>query len=119
MGAGVVADDDLLQPLAQAVLVPAVLRQKLLQGPRRNPRRQGHRLATLGGQFGELAFDVDRKMSPCVPTCKAVVKLAQITSQLRPQLANLIDIHAVTSASNRTPATPKDSSISGNQAIAT
>ena len=119
MGTLGIAADDFVQPTAQSVFIPTVLRQELLQGPRRDAGRQSHRLAALAGQFGELPLDVHGKVSPRISASKAVVKLVQITSQLRLQSANLIGVHALTSASKRTPATTTDSSISIMQATAT
>src|SRR5450432_583210 len=40
-GARVIADDDFVQPTAQAVFIPTMLRQELLQGPRRDAGCQG------------------------------------------------------------------------------
>ena len=107
MGAPKIAADDFVQPTAQSVFVPTMLRQELLQGPRRDAGRQSHRLAALAGQFGELPLDVHGKVSPRIAARKAVVKLIQITSQLRLQTANLIGVHASASASDRPPESHK------------
>ena len=119
MGARVIADDDFVQPTAQKVFIPTVLRQELLQGPRRDACRQSDWLATLAGQFGELPLDVHGKVGLRVRARKAVVKLVQITSQLRLQSANLIGLHATASTSDHLPVSHKDSLNSAMQAMAT
>jgi hypothetical protein len=69
-------------------------RQKLLQVPWWNPSGQGDRLAAFLAQVGQLSLDVGRKVSPRVPSGKAIVELFQVACQHRLQLPNLFGVHA-------------------------
>ena len=94
IAAGVIPDHDLLQAVSRAVFFPLVGGQKLLQVSRGNPGGQGDRLAAFLAQVGQLPLDVGRKMSPRIPSGKAIVELFQVTCQHRFQLANLFGVHA-------------------------
>jgi hypothetical protein len=91
-------DDDLPDAIPHAVLVPLVLAEKLLQRPHWNVRLQRDRLDALPLQIGQLPADIRWKMCPRVLSRETIVEPRQIPPQRRIQPANLVDIHASTSA---------------------
>ena len=90
----VIPDDDRLQAVSSVVFFPLVGGQELLQVSRGNPRSQGDRLTAFFAQIGQLTLDIGRKMSPRIPSGKAIVELFQVPREHRFQSANLFGIHA-------------------------
>src|SRR5438270_1461828 len=74
MRPGVVVADDPLEVVAQPVLVPVVLAEELLQGPRRHAGVDGDRLDALLGDVRELSGDVHRQVGAGVLAREAVVE---------------------------------------------
>ena len=94
VGPGVVVADDPLEVVAQPVLVPAVLAEELLQGPRRHAGVDRDRLDALLGDVRELAGDVHRQVSAGVLAGEAVVEPLEELLQCGLELADLRDVHA-------------------------
>ena len=74
VGPGVLVADDLLEPVARPVVIPAVLAEELLQGPGRHAGVDGDRLDALLGDVGELPGDVHRQVGAGVLAREAVVE---------------------------------------------
>jgi hypothetical protein len=90
----VVVAYDPLEVVAQAVVVPVVLAEELLQRPRRHPGVDGDRLDTLLGDVGELTGDVDRHVGAGVFAGETVVESLEELLQRGLELADLRDVHA-------------------------
>ena len=73
-GPGVLVADDLLEPVARPVLIPAMLAEELLQGPDRHAGVDGDRLDALLGDVRELPGDVHRQVGAGVLAGEAVVE---------------------------------------------
>ena len=94
MRTGVLARHQLLQRGAQPIVIPVQQAEKLLQGPRRHPRRIGDRLAILPRQVRQLPLHISSQMAPRIAPRKAVREPSQVFLQRRPQRLNLSSIHA-------------------------
>ena len=94
VGAGVLVADDVLEPVARLVVVPAVLAEELLQGPDRHAGVEGDRLDALLGDVGELPGDVDRQVGAGVLAGEAVVEPLEELLERGLELADLRDVHA-------------------------
>ena len=101
MPAGVIPHHDLGHAVTHPIVVPLVLAEKLLQGPHGHARLQCHRLHTLARQVRQLPFHLLRQMRPGIPPRNTVLKLVQITGQLRFQTTNLFGIHLLSSVTCR------------------
>jgi len=102
VGTGMVADDEPLQALAQAVVVPVQQRQELLQRAGRHVGGQGQGFDALAGLVGQQAAHVHRQMAPGIATAEAVVELGQVAVEQRLPAADSLRIHASASKSWRT-----------------
>jgi hypothetical protein len=87
---GVVAGDQPLRRVAQAVLVPRREREELLQRPRRHVRQVGDRLDALARQVAELPADVLLEVAARVGADEAVGVLVEVVGQCRPQRSDLL-----------------------------
>ena len=74
------------------------MREKLLQRPHGNTRRQSDRLDTLSGQFRQLPAQVDGEMIPRIASGKTIGESIEIRRQDGFQRTNLLGIHACPSA---------------------
>ncbi len=99
VGTLVLGGDEVLEPVAEPILLPAVLAEELLQGARGDVRIQCDRLDALLGQVGELASDIGAQMSAGILAVETVVELIEELGQLRLQATDLVDIHALPSGS--------------------
>src|SRR5262249_16683721 len=91
--AGVVAGDELLQPVAQAVVVPAVGAEELLQGADGDALVQGDGLGRLARQVGKQATDISREGLGGGPAREAVVEGGGEAVGQAPQPADVCGVH--------------------------
>ena len=99
MGTLMLTGDELMEPVAQAILLPAVLAEKLLQGARRNVCVECNRLDALFREVRKLTSDLHAQVRSSVLTIEAVVKEINVLGELRLQPTNLVDIHVLPSRS--------------------
>src|SRR5271166_310965 len=97
ISAGMLASDDLLQPIAHAVVVPPELTQELLERPRGHAGFNRDRLDALVWQVRQLPADVDRQVSPGICSREAIVEPLEKSGKFGTQLTNLVGIHACSS----------------------
>jgi hypothetical protein len=90
-----IGNNDFLEPLADTIFAPSMLRQKLLQRPGSDIGVQCDRLDALLGQVRQLAPNVHSQVRTRVLATEAVAEPIEKLKQLRLQLVNLIDIHAL------------------------
>jgi len=95
----VLCGDEPLEPIAEAVLGPAVLGEELLQGAWRDVGVPGDQLDALTGHVGKLPSDVDAQVRTGVLAAVAVMEQFEERGQLRLELADLLDVHALPSGS--------------------
>src|SRR5262249_53566321 len=91
--AGVVAGDELLQPVAQPAVVPAVGAEELLQGADGDALVQGDGLGRLAGQVRQQAADISRQVRAGGAAREAVVEVGEEAVEHRPQPADLCGVH--------------------------
>jgi len=110
---GVLVADDRLEVVAQEVVVPVVLAEELLQGPRRHAGVDGDRLGALLGDVRELPGDVDGQVGAGVLAGEAVVEPLEELLERGLELTDLGDVHARASVNHegdhRSAATGKSS----------
>jgi hypothetical protein len=94
MGSLVLGSDELLKPITEAVLGPAVLGQELLPGTRRDIGIQGDRFNALFGQVGERPAHGDAQVRLGVLSIETISERVEESSQLRFQTADLVYVHA-------------------------
>ena len=94
MRPGVLVADDVLELVAQAVVVPVVLAEELLQGPGCDAGVDGDRLDALLGDVRELPGDVCGQMGAGVLAREAAVEPLEELLELRLELSDLRDVHA-------------------------
>src|SRR6185312_4462681 len=86
--------DDLLDAIAQPIIVPLELAEELLQRAGRDSRLQGDRLDALLGKVGELSTNIHSQVSTGVLAGETVGEPTQEAFEFRFQLADLLSIHA-------------------------
>ena len=93
LGIGMIADDEVLDAIAQADMTPGRPVQELLQGTAGCAVEVGDGLNALAFQVGELTFDIAGEMAARFGAREAVIKLAEEVSQLWPQRKDLSWCH--------------------------
>jgi hypothetical protein len=91
--------DELMEPFTHAILIPAVLAEKLLQGARRDVCVECYRLHALFREFRKLTSNLHAQVCARVLAIKAVVEEINVLGELRLQPTNLLDIHVLPSRS--------------------
>lgn len=99
VGIGVLFCHHLQNPAPHPFMVPMIPFQKMLQGPRRHPGRERHRLHALSRQGAQLALDIGPPMLPFVCVPDAVLKPLQEPRRSATQRLHLFQylplVHAV------------------------
>lgn len=93
LGIGMIADDEVLDAIANPATVPGGPIEELLESTAWRAVEVGDGLNALAFQVGELTFDIAGKMAARFGAREAVIKLAEEVSQLRPQGKDLSWCH--------------------------
>ena len=89
----VLLDDAALEPGQQAVVVPHVVGEELLQRPHRRPGRDRDRLDALARQVADQPPAVGAQVRERVLGDEAGAKAAQVIRERRPQRGHLFRCH--------------------------
>jgi len=93
---GMIASDDLLEPVAHHPFLPMSAGQELLERARGRAGVQRDRLDAFTGQVAELPFNVGDKVRGRLDSAEAIVKLGEISIQVGSQRDDLRGVHAGT-----------------------
>ncbi len=99
MRPGVLIADDVLESVAQEVVVPVVLAEELLEGAWCDAGVEGDRLDALLGDVGDLAGDVGGQVGAGVLAWEAVIEPLEKRPELGLERSDLGDVHARVSIS--------------------